>query len=101
MSDICSICGLNKNLCVCDVIAKEKQKIHLKVVERRYGKKITLVECSDSKNMDLKELAKNLKSYLACGGTIKGGIIELQGDHTKKVREELIKLGFNSDSIEQ
>ena len=100
MSDICPICGLNKDLCVCDVIAKENQKIKITTEERRYGKKITLVECSDSKNVDLKDLAKKLKSTLACGGTVKDGMIELQGDHQKKVKEQLIKLGFNADSIE-
>lgn len=99
MSDICPICGLNKDLCVCDVIAKEKQKIRVRIEERRYGKKITIVECSDSKESELKEIAKTLKTHLACGGTIKDGLIELQGDHIKKVKEELIKLGFSADSI--
>ena len=46
-----------------------------------------------------KELAKKLKEKLACGGTVKDGIIELQGNHVSHVKQELIKLGFSSESI--
>ena len=49
--------------------------------------------------MELKEIAKNLKEKLACGGTIKDRIIELQGNHKKQVRPILVKLGFPADSI--
>jgi len=42
-----------------------------------------------------------LKEELACGGTVKNNIIELQGDHAKKVREKLIKMGFNENNIEE
>ncbi len=100
MINVCPKCGLNKELCVCEVIAKEKQKITVRVVERRYGKKMTIIQASDTKDVDLKEIAKVLKSHLACGGTVKNGVIELQGDHLKKVKEELIKLGFSSDTVE-
>jgi len=39
--------------------------------------------------------------YVACGGTVKNNIIELQGDHRKKVKEELVKLGFPEENIEE
>jgi translation initiation factor 1 len=39
-------------------------------------------------------LVSNLKSICACGGTIKEGRIELQGDHRAKVKDALAKLGF-------
>ena len=100
MINVCPKCGLNKELCVCDIIAKEKQKITVSIVERRYGKKATIIESSDTKDVGLKEIAKILKSHLACGGTVKNGIIELQGNHLRKVKEELIKLGFSPDTIE-
>jgi translation initiation factor 1 len=94
MENICPKCGLNKEICVCRQISKEKQKIDIRRVERRYGKKMTLVKFSDSKGVDLKDLSKNLKSALACGGTLKNGVIELQGDHVERVKKELEKLGF-------
>lgn len=52
-----------------------------------------------SKDVDVKDVAKRLKSKLACGGTAKNGIIELQGTHVVKVKEELIKQGFNAELI--
>ena len=50
--------------------------------------------------VDIKEVAKNLKSKFACGGTVKGNAIELQGTHGAKVKTELIKLGFDPSLIE-
>ncbi|MBI2673351.1 stress response translation initiation inhibitor YciH [Candidatus Woesearchaeota archaeon] len=100
MSEVCPKCGLPKELCVCETIAKEDQKIIIKVIKRKFGKIITLVGGIDEKAINLKDLAKSLKSKLACGGTSKEGTIELQGSHGSKVREELIKLGFAPDTIE-
>ncbi|MEK6800818.1 MAG: stress response translation initiation inhibitor YciH [Nanoarchaeota archaeon] len=79
-------------------IAKSEQQIKVTTSARRYGKKITLVEGFD-KHVDIKAIGKSLKEELACGGTVKNGIIELQGDHKKKVRPILIKLGFPDSSI--
>lgn len=98
--EICPKCGLPKEACVCEVIAKEKQKIQVGLVNKRYGKVSTVISGIDPKAVDLKGLTKELKSELACGGTIKNNEIELQGDHIKKVKEKLISLGFSEDSIE-
>ncbi|MBM3233154.1 stress response translation initiation inhibitor YciH [Candidatus Pacearchaeota archaeon] len=81
-----------------DEIAKGEQKITVSTVARRYGKIITLVSGFD-KNFDIKGTAKHLKEKLACGGTIKDGVIELQGNHKKQVRPVLVKLGFPEESI--
>lgn len=101
MSKICPSCGLPKELCVCETIAKEEQKIKVRLVKRRFGKVITLIEGIDEKNIDMREVARKLKEKFACGGTIKNGFIELQGDHTNKVKKELIALGFSPDTISQ
>ena len=53
------------------------------------------------KDIDLKEIAKKLKSEFACGGTVKNNTIELQGDHKKKMKQALMKLGFPEDSISE
>ena len=81
-----------------DEIAKSEQKITVSTVSRRYGKITTLVSGFD-KNIDIKGTAKHLKEKLACGGTIKDGVIELQGNHKKQVKQILIELGFSEDSI--
>jgi len=98
--DICSVCGLPKDLCMCSTVAKEKQVVTVRTVKRRYGKLMTLVEGIDKKMIDIKSLAKQLKSKLACGGTVKDNAIELQGDHQQNVKKVLVALGFAEDSIE-
>ena len=100
MSEICQICGLVKELCVCETIAKESQKIRVYVEKKKFNKNYTIIEGIDEKEIDLKDLAKKLKSMLACGGTIKDGKIELQGEHKQKVRKILIEYGFTPSSVE-
>jgi translation initiation factor 1 len=90
--------GLPTNTGVFDEIAKTDQKIVISTIARRYGKLITIVSGFD-KSFDIKGTAKKLKEELACGGTVKEGNIELQGNHKEKVRQILIKLGFSEDSI--
>ena len=83
---------------VFEEIAKSEQQIKVSTQTRRYGKKITLVEGFD-KSVDIKDVAKALKESLACGGTAKNGVIELQGNHQKRVKALLVKLGYSEDSI--
>ena len=94
MSDICPKCGLPKEICVCEEIARDQQNITVAVDKRRYGKMMTVVDGLNPHDLDLDSLVSNLKSICACGGTIKEGKIELQGDHRPKVKEALEKLGF-------
>jgi translation initiation factor 1 len=80
-------------------LTKKGQRVKVTTVKRRYGK-ITTVVSGFEKDVNAKDVAKSLKGELACGGTVKDGNIELQGDHRKKVKPLLIKLGFEEDSIE-
>ena len=100
MSEICPVCGLVKELCVCETIAKESQKILVYIEKKKFNKNYTIVEGIDEKEIDLKDLAKKLKSELACGGTIKGGKIELQGEHRQRTKKILIEYGFAPSSVE-
>ena len=99
MTEICPKCGLVKELCVCETIAKESQKIEVYIEKRKFGKKYTIVKGIDEKEIDIKDLVKKLKNALACGGTAKENKIELQGNHKQKVKENLIKLGFAPETI--
>ena len=96
--DICPKCGLPKEICICSEIGKGDQEIKVTTEKRKFGKLSTLVRGFD-KNIDIKEIAKELKKKLACGGTVKNNIIELQGDHTKKIKKMLIELGFKGENI--
>ena len=99
MSDICEVCGLPKDICVCEDIAREQQKITIAVDKRRYGKMMTVVDGINAHDTDINALLSNLKSICACGGTIKDGKIELQGDHRTRVKETLEKMGFMVEVI--
>jgi len=98
MAGICSVCGLPEELCMCEQIAKEQQRIRILTDTRRYGKVVTVVEGIDASDINMEDLARKLKTKCAAGGTFKAGRIELQGDHKKKVREVLEELGFSVES---
>ena len=99
MSEICPTCGLPKELCVCETIAKESQIITIQNTKKKFGKTYTLIEGIDQKEIDLKDLTKKLKNKFACGGTSKEGKIELQGEHRNKVKEVLVEMGFPPETI--
>ena len=100
MSDDCSICGLKKELCICESIAKESQKIIVKIEQRKFRKKYTIISGIDDKEIDMRDLTKKLKNSFACGGSAKDGKIELQGDHKNKVKKILMEAGFLPEKIE-
>ena len=97
MPEICSTCGLPTELCVCEEIAREQQEIRIYAVKRRYGKTVTIIEGINSSEIDIDDLAKQLKTRCASGGTVKDGNIELQGDHKRKVKIVLEDLGFKAE----
>ncbi|MBI2143592.1 translation initiation factor [Candidatus Woesearchaeota archaeon] len=100
MSETCPKCGLPKPICVCETIAKESQRIKVYSVKKKFDKISTIVEGLEEKTIDIKEIAKELKSEFACGGTVKAGRIELQGDHRHKAKALLVRLGFAPETIE-
>lgn len=96
--EICPKCGLPMQACVCEQMVKSSQRITIKTDKKRYGKLVTIVSGFDS-GIDIKNVSKTLKNEFACGGTVRGDQIELQGDHQKKIKQALIKLGFDSEQI--
>lgn len=94
MSEICPKCGLPTEICVCEDLAREQQKIIISVDKRRYGKMMTIVDGINPHELDIDSLITKLKKKCASGGTIKDGRIELQGDHRSKVKETLDEMGF-------
>ena len=99
MPEVCPSCGLPKEICVCETIAREEEKIKIFTVNKRYKKLVTVVK-GLSKDVDSKNILKEMKTRLACGGTIKGNEIELQGNHKNRAVDILIKLWIKKDQIE-
>lgn len=59
----------------------------------RGGKSVTLVKGVALEGAALTQLAKQLKAACGSGGTVKEGVIEVQGDHMDSVIAALQKLG--------
>jgi len=60
----------------------------------RGGKAVTLVKNLTLTEVDMKSLAKKLKAVCGSGGTVKGNIIEIQGEHREKIAAALEKMGY-------
>lgn len=99
MSNVCPDCGLPKDLCVCQTIAQEKQKIEVTMVKKKFGKSYTIIK-GIGKGVDISDLARKLKAKFACGGTVREDQIELQGDHRQRSKPVLVDLGFPEEMIE-
>ena len=97
--DICPKCGLPVQACVCTEIAKTDQQIEISKVKKKFGKISTIVK--GMKDVDIKDIAKKLKSELTCGGTVKNNEIELQGNHVNKIKPVLIEMGFSESQIKK
>lgn len=97
---ICPKCGLPLQACVCKEIAKTDQQIEVRTEKRLYGK-ITTTIGGFGEGVDLREIAKTLKSERACGGTVKNKRIELQGNHRGKIKPLLVKMGFDESQIKE
>jgi translation initiation factor 1 len=100
MAEICPVCGLPQDLCVCEEMSKEQQRIRIRLETRKWGKKWTIIDGIDSKSVSLNKLATQLKHKCACGGTAKNEQVLLMGDHRDEVHRTLVGLGFPQDNIE-
>jgi len=59
----------------------------------RKGKGVTLVTGVALSEEDLKQLGSRLKQLCGTGGTVKDGVIEIQGDHRDRLVEWLVQQG--------
>lgn len=100
MAEICPKCGLPRDLCVCETISKEQQRVKVHMETRKWKRPVTIIEGVDEKSFNLGDLMKKFKTICACGGTAKSSVIILQGDHRDRVRQILLEMGFPEDNIE-
>jgi len=65
-------------------------------VAGRAGKAVTVIRGLPGSASQLEQLAARLKRLCGAGGTLKSGVIEIQGDHRDRLVEELCKLGLEA-----
>ena len=97
---ICPKCSLPTELCVCESLAQEEQKITIYVDKRKWGKAMSVINFSNFVGANLKKIAKKAKGYCASGGTVKGHTVEVQGDHRQKLKKFLLSIGYSEENIE-
>ncbi|HAN52203.1 translation initiation factor Sui1 [Stutzerimonas stutzeri] len=95
----CPDCSKPQAECICgqssvpagDGIARVRRE-----TKGRGGKTVTTVAGVPLAEAELKELATALKRRCGTGGSLKDGVIEIQGDHVQLLLDELLKRGFKA-----
>jgi len=100
IGSLCPNCRRAVRDCVCPKGAPGAAKLSAIVVGRetkgRAGKGVTTVKGLPLSPADIEELATRLKKRCGSGGTVREGVIEIQGDHRDVIVAELGKQGFNA-----
>jgi len=95
----CPACGQPYKNCRCsssDAVAKKGDGIARVTRERkgRGGKTVTIITGIAASADVIASVAQQLKKLCGSGGTIKDGVIEIQGDHCEKVQAKLTEMGY-------
>ncbi len=98
---LCPGCKESVDQCICDQLSDQERLDSLDGVVRirretsgRKGKGVTTISGVPLAEKELKNLAKKLKQQCGTGGSLKDGIIEIQGDHREKLKQLLERQGF-------
>lgn len=99
---LCSDCGEALDKCICEEQSEAERVAALDGVVRirretsgRKGKGVTTISGVPLVEKDLKVLAKKLKQQCGTGGSVKGGVIEIQGDHRNTLKAALQGMGYS------
>lgn len=95
---ICPACGKPAGQCICgrkEPLRKGDGIVRVgRETKGRKGKGVTLITGVPLDHEGLCGLAKQLKQRCGTGGTVKDGVIEIQGDHRDTVMDELRNSGY-------
>ena len=96
---MCPTCRMALAACTCKAAAKAAPAVDGVVrVSRenkgRGGKTVTVVRGVPLELDELTALGKRLRTACGAGGTLKDGVLEIQGDHAQRVVELLQAEGF-------
>jgi len=101
---MCPDCRKPLSGCICKSAAKAQPlgDGNIKVSREskgRGGKTVTLVRGLPLDATALAALGKQLRSACGSGGTVKDGVLEIQGDHCERVMAELVKHGYKPKRV--
>jgi translation initiation factor 1 len=78
-------------------LGSRQQRLKVRLdTKQRAGKAVTLVEGFVGPAAELEELGRQLKTHCGTGGSVKDGLIIIQGDQRDKITAWLISKGFTS-----
>ena len=96
---MCPACAKPMAACICRqaqaVVGDGTIRVRLETKGRK-GKGVTLITGVPLAPAELAQLGKQLKQKCGSGGTVKDGVIEVQGDHCESLVEALKKLGWSA-----
>jgi translation initiation factor 1 len=94
---LCPNCSKPKTQCVCGKPKAPKGDGNVRVGrEVRKGAGVSVVSGLPLDSEELKALAKELKARCGSGGTVRDGVIEIQGDHRDTLVAELARRGWKA-----
>ncbi|MGH8231996.1 MAG: translation initiation factor Sui1 [Steroidobacteraceae bacterium] len=99
---MCPGCRRTIARCVCKTAAAAAARAQAGAVrvsrqtQGRAGKAVTVINGLPLSAAALTELASELKRHCGSGGTVRDGVIELQGEHRDAVVAELRRRGFSA-----
>jgi translation initiation factor 1 len=97
---LCPDCGEPVARCACSLILKAAVPRTDGVVRVQYethgrkGKRVTVIRGLPLSAEALGQVAKKFKQQFGTGGTVQEHAIEIQGDHSDQIKQELKKQGF-------
>ncbi len=97
----CPSCGHSIKQCCCppNKLSRQQGDGVVRVSRQTKGRKgsgVSLITGVPLGEAELKNLAKQLKKNCGSGGTVKNGVIEIQGDHRVTLVKTLINLGYKT-----
>jgi translation initiation factor 1 len=97
---ICPGCRRPIEQCVCKTASGQAVRADAGTVrvsrqtQSRAGKAVTVITGLPLAASELATLARELKRHCGSGGTVKDGVIEIQGEHRDAVVAQLARRGF-------
>jgi translation initiation factor 1 len=99
---VCRHCGQKRARCRCrpgagaGAAASDGTARVRREVQGRRGKTVTTISGVVLSADDLRDLAGELKRLCGSGGSVKDGVIEIQGDHAERLVAALLERGHRA-----